>query len=166
MEYGAGIGLSYEKIFGADKNLGLVFPFSIVLEGNNGPGYKYNTGSDVNASFYFMPGLKVYPFGQRRLAYAVGPTFMIGYGMTRNTTWYTGFQVEGAKMSWLRMGGMITNYLNYQVTRSFNLGLEMGLGVRYLDRQTYTEPGQRDPLHLNNSVKPTGRFALTLGLRF
>lgn len=166
MDYGAGVGLSYEKIFGADKNIGVVLPFSLMLESNNGAGYQYSpSSSGSNANIYFTPGLKIYPFGHSRVTYAVGPTFMVTYGRSSNV-WYTGFPVYGAKISWLRMGAMATNYLNFQVTRSLNLGLEMGLGVRYLDQQTYTEPGLAAPVKTNRGVKPTGRFALTFGFRF
>ena len=164
MDYGVGVGLSYERIFGPDKKLAVILPVSLMLDGNNSPGYRYAT-SDLDASIYFTPGLKIYPFGQRRLTYAVGPSLMINYGK-RSSVWAAGFPVEGAMISWLRLGIMATNYLNFQVTRSFNLGLEMGLGLRYLDRQTYTEPNRDMPLKLQGDMKPTGRFALTLGFRF
>lgn len=164
MDYGVGVGLSYEKILGAKGYLGLILPFSLMLDGNNSPGYRYNA-SGLNPSFYFTPGLKIYPFGQSRLTYAFGPSFMLNYGRC-NSAWYTNFPVEGAKVSWLRMGALINNYLNFQVTRSISLGLEMGLGVRFIDRQTYTEPTLPDPVKMEGKVKPTGRFALTIGFRF
>lgn len=164
MDYGVGIGLSYEKIFGGNKQLGLILPFSLMLDGKNSPVYRYND-SGFNASIYFTPGLKIYPFGQSRLTYAFGPSFMLNYGR-RSSVWYTGFPVEGAEVSWLRMGVMVSNYLNFQVTRFLNFGLEMGLGVRFMDKHSYTEPGMTNPVTLNGSGKPTGRFALTIGFRF
>jgi hypothetical protein len=164
MDYGVGLGLSYEKIFGANGYLGLILPFSLMLDGNNSPGYSYNA-SGLNPSFYFTPGFKIYPFGQSRLTYAFGSSFMLNYGK-RNSVWYTNFPVDGASVSWLRMGAMVNNYLNFQVTQSIGLGLGMGLGVRFLDRQTYTEPGLATPLKLEGKVKPTGCFALTISFRF
>lgn len=164
MDYGVGVGLSYERLFGAYKKIGVILPVSLMLDGSNSPGYRYAT-SDLDASIYFTPGLKIYPFGQQRLTYAVGPSLMVNYGK-RSSVPASGFPVEGAKVSWLRLGIMVANYLNFQVTRSFNLGLEMGLGLRYLDRQIYTEPNRDVPLKLQGDMKPTGRFALSLGFRF
>jgi hypothetical protein len=169
MDIGVGFGLSYEKIFGKDQMIGLILPVYLMLESRDnydpfyGGGSGYDNGN--NAYFYFNPGLKIYPFGQRRVTYAVGPSLMFGYG--GGTEWiYNGYYQEQQDITKLRMGMMVNNYVNFQITRGFNLGIEAGIGARYIDRETIDRPGYYYSQTYNNGINITGSFSLTLGYRF
>lgn len=171
MDIGVGFGLSYEKIFGREQMVGLVLPAYLMIGADNGGGDPifnpgmYSSNNNNNLYFYFNPGLKIYPFGQRRVNYAVGPSLMFGYG--GGTEWrYDGtynYQ-EQVDVTKLRLGMLVNNYINFQLTRGFNLGVELGIGVRYIDRETEDRGYYRQTY--NNGINVTGQFSLTLGYRF
>lgn len=158
LDIGVGVGMSYEKILGADKTLGIIFPFYVMFDDFDNNSYYNNDNS--SAYFYFAPGLKVYPFGQRKITYAIGPNFFIGGGSSKQTTWDINGNPYTEDISKFRLGILVNNYLNFQFTKSFNLGLQGGLGVRYIDRETY------DNYTNNRGITPTAQFSVTLGYRF
>lgn len=172
MDLGVGFGLSYEKIFGNDKMVGLVLPVYLILnDGKNDP----FTGSSSNnynpkSYFYFNPGVKIYPFGQRKVTYAVGPSLLLGYGGGSEWTYYydpiSGNTIsENTDITKLRMGMLVNNYVNFQITKGFNLGIEVGLGALYIDRERIERPYVL-PETINRGIGVTGSFSLTLGYRF
>lgn len=168
MDIGTGPGISYEHIFGEDKNIGLVLPFSLLLSDEN-DGY-YNNGNTRYATyFYFTPGLKFYPFGQRRCTYAIGPNLMLGYGGGERTeSQYDpvtqSYYLEQFKTRVFRLGILVNNYFNFQVTPAFNIGAALGLGARYIDHETRTSGGH--DVSYNNPIAITGQFTLSIGYRF
>lgn len=158
LDVGVGVGMSYEKIFGADKNIGIVLPVYVLFEDfDNDPYYNDNSSASY---FYFAPGLKVYPFGQRKVTYSIGPNLFVGGGTGRQTNWDMNGNPYTEEISRFRLGILINNYLNFQFTKNFNLGLQGGLGVRYIDRETYN--GYTD----SRGMTVTGQFSITLGYRF
>lgn len=169
MDIGVGFGLSYERIFGAEQMIGVVLPVSMLLE-NRSSASSYNE-TLFNTYVYFTPGLKIYPFGQRRVTYAVGPNLMLAYGggnewQYRNDM-YGGAYLDDVKMTRVRLGVMVNNYVNFQISKIFNLGLEGGLGMRYFDRVSYNgSTYYAGNGNFNNGFDITGQFSLTLGLRF
>lgn len=159
MDVGVGIGMSYEKILGADQSVGLVLPVYVLFDNfdeNSYYGYE-NTGS----YFYFAPGLKIYPFGHRKATYSIGPNLFVGGGTSKTTQYdFNGGYNYTQEVSRFRLGILINNYLTFQFTKKFNLGLQGGLGVRYIDRETI------DGYSNNRGIVPTGQFSVTLGYRF
>ncbi|MFT4061258.1 MAG: hypothetical protein QM642_02760 [Edaphocola sp.] len=167
---GVGFGFSYEKILDKNQMIGLSLPFFLYLNDDQF-NYYYNYNSNTTQpAFYFAPGIKVYPFGQRRVTYAVGPSFFVGYAAVNNleipvwdpntqTTYY-----QRGKASRLRIGMLANNYLNVQITEAFSIGAEAGLGVRYIDRERQTVAG--NTTSYSNSIQPTGNIGMTLGFRF
>lgn len=164
MDIGVGFGISYERIFG-EGTVGFILPVNWLLENTE----NWNNGMNnqqYNSYVYFTPGLKVYPFGQRRVTYGVGPSLMIGYGggkewRTVNDPWSSS---ELTDKTIFRLGLLVNNYINFQLTNDFNLGLEAGLGMRYIDKTTYKGP--RIDYTENRGFDVTGQFQLTLGYRF
>jgi len=169
MDIGVGFGLSYERIFGKDQMVGLVLPVHLMLENRNGydPFNNYYGSDDrYHPYFYFTPGLKIYPFGQRRVTYAVGPSAMIGVGGGQEWRYNAATGIdEWVDVQKLRIGLLVNNYVNFQITKGFNLGLEGGLGVRYIDRESYDRPIYGRTTY-SNGINITGQFSLTLGYRF
>lgn len=173
MDIGVGFGVSYEKIFGDNQIFGVILPVTLLLENStNNAMYSGAYNQDqFNTYVYFTPGVKIYPFGQRKVNYSVGPNLMLGYGGGKQ--WQTVTNLSGAETqvsvtsTRLRLGLMVNNYVNFQVSRLFNLGLEGGLGMRYYDKTSYSGSsfyaGNGD---FHNGFDITGQFSLTLGLRF
>lgn len=170
MDIGYGFGISYERLFGAEKNIGVILPFSLLLEKNQGAldGMRPN-----NRYFYFTPGLKIYPFGQRRITYAVGPSLMFGYGDNPDHYGYY-FQngttgQEDVHVRKFRMGIIVNNYISFQVTKALNIGFEGGIGMRYLDREYFNSTTTfwgSENVQFRNGFNITGQFSMTIGLKF
>lgn len=173
MDIGVGFGLSYEKIFGKDQMIGLVLPVTLLLENRNNNDFysgAYNENR-YNMYVYFTPGIKFYPFGHRKVTYAVGPNLMLGYGGSNqwqtHTDAYGYVHLEDVKTTRFRMGFLVNNYVNFQVSKTFNLGLEGGLGMRYYDKTSYSGSAfYAGNGEYTNGFDITGQFSLTLGLRF
>jgi hypothetical protein len=173
MDIGVGFGVSYEKIFGDNQMVGIILPVTLLLENsNNNDVYTGAYNQDhFNTYVYFTPGVKIYPFGQRKVNYSVGPNLMLGYGGGKQTQTVTnayGAETQVSVTSTrLRLGLLVNNYVNFQVSPLFNLGLEGGLGMRYYDKTSYSGSsyyaGNGD---FHNGFDITGQFSLTLGLRF
>ncbi|PSK94581.1 hypothetical protein [Taibaiella chishuiensis] len=175
MDIGVGFGLSYERIFGQEQMIGIVIPAALILQ-DKADGYNpingtYNNDVRYNAYFYFTPGLKIYPFGQRRVTYAVGPSLMFMYGGGKewvsdydSNTGVTTFRES--EMTRTRFGMLVNNYVNFQITPAFNLGLELGLGMRYYDKESRTNTFYNYGGSYNNGFDVTGQFSMTLGYRF
>lgn len=164
MDIGVGFGLSYERILDKQGMVGLILPVHLLLENNNDGFFNGNSYEEfTNTYVYFTPGLKIYPFGQRRVTYAVGPNLMLGYGGGKQWD-YSRNIPEQIDVTKFRLGMMVNNYVNFQLGPSFNLGLELGLGVRYLDRETRDLP--LGSISHNNGIEATGQFSMTLGYRF
>ncbi|GEM_PF-289801 len=164
---GVGFGLEYERLIGQNKMVGVILPFSVLLEEQYNSWNSIDNNLRYNPYFYFCPGIKIYPFGQRKVTYAVGPSLMMGYGKTDEWTWVSndpwgnsGYYVEQDRTRF-NLGMMVMNYVNFQVTKNFSLGIDAGLGVRYLSHQKIGNNRS-----YNEGIQPTGQFSMTLGYRF
>jgi hypothetical protein len=165
LDSGIGFGINYERIIDKQGFFGIILPFTLTLPDNSMNSISYDTRSGTEI-FYFSPGLKIYPAGQRRVTYAVGPNLFTGFGhrwvsgnfYDPKTGSYT--STEGrAKV--FRFGLMVNNYINFQITPGFQFGLNVGLGSRYIENEKY--------LHINNRMRGiefSGEFMFNLGLRF
>lgn len=164
LDSGAGLGLSYERLIGQNQYVGLVLPVALIFREN----YRYNgsrSTSDYFTNVYVSPGLKIYPFGQRKVTYAIGPNVMLGFLKKVNNQYVPypngGGYYSDAEVNNFRLGLLINNYLNFQITSRINLGLNGGLGMRYLDRTRTSFIGIYE-----NGLDVTGEFAFNFGFRF
>jgi hypothetical protein len=161
LDSGPGLGASFERLLG--PYVGVILPVSFMFNEQ----YSYNTGGshrDYNTNVYVSPGVKFYPFGQRKVTYAVGPNVMLGF--TKDTDAKYIYDPTGGPSTTIltpvkhfRLGLLVNNYLNFQITSKINLGINGGLGVRYFDK-TNPSIGYSDGMQL------TGEFAFNFGFRF
>ncbi|ACT96294.1 hypothetical protein [Dyadobacter fermentans] len=165
LDSGPGFGLSYERILDKNGNFGLLLPLTMTLPDS----YYFTVGSDRNQSdqmYYFSPTLKVYPFGQRRVTYAIGPSLFAGVGKRFNN--YTDFDPSTGvytsrdeERDRFRMGMLVNNFVNFQITQHFQIGLNAGLGARYIDQEKF-----RSSTFRTTGMEITGEFNFNLGFRF
>jgi hypothetical protein len=163
LDSGPGLGVSYERIVGENQYVGVIVPISIMFSER----YLYNSTSGSQnkyfTNFYISPGVKFYPFGQRKITYAVGPNAMLGFARDIKTQYIYdgngGQTVIDTPTKNFRLGLLVNNYLNFQITSKINLGINGGLGVRYLDRS-------KPSVGYNDGMQITGEFAFNFGLRF
>ncbi len=136
-DQGLGIALSYEKYL--DKKKGLVsfyMPVSVA--------FRNSTNTDYNA-YYFMPGIKIYPSGNKGVVkYAVGPnlTFLADkidtdeyiFDPATGTNYY-----KYGSTDRFAMGMMINNSLNINPSDHLHMALEFGLGFSYFSSYEYDD---------------------------
>jgi hypothetical protein len=164
LDSGPGFGISYERILDKRGYFGLLLPLTVTIPDSY---YLPTIGEEANDQmYYFSPGLKVYPFGQKRVTYAVGPTLFTGIGKRWN--YYTDYDPStGVSTSRdeerdrFRMGLIVNNYVNFQITQHFQISLNAGVGPRYIDREKY-----RSNTYRNGGFEITGEFNFSLGFRF
>lgn len=162
LDSGPGIGVSYEILLDKRQYFAIVLPLSLIFPDS----YNfYDNGRNGTNMFYFSPGFKVYPFGQRKVTYSVGPNIYTAIGNRRVfnqiydpvTGSYTQNDITSKNF---RLGVMVNNYINFQITPSFQIGLNGGIGARYIDREK--QPAQI----FNNGINVSGEFNFSLGFRF
>ncbi len=172
MDVGVGFAVSYERLFGPEQRIGVIVPVSLLLENKNSPDINnIYSSSRYNTYVYFTPGVKLYPFGQRKVTYAIGTNLMIGYGggseWQSRTDAYGVIHLDAIQTTRWRLGVLLNNYVNFQFSRKFNLGIDGGLGIRYLDKTSYSgSQFYAGNGNVNNGFDITGQFSLTLGYRF
>lgn len=164
LDSGPGFGISYERILDKRGHFGLLLPFTMTIPEDY---YLPIIGEDSDEQmYYFSPSLKVYPFGQKRVTYAVGPTFLTGIGNRWEYSYdydpKTGVTTSNEEeRKRLRMGLIINNYVNFQITQHFQIGLNAGVGPRYVDREKY-----RSTIYRDRHMGISGEFNFSLGFRF
>jgi len=165
LDSGPGFGISYERILDKNGYFGLLLPFTLTIPDS----YYFPTGSETSDNdqmYYFSPSLKIYPFGQKRVTYAVGPTLYAGAGKR----WYNYTEFIPTTQVYIthdedrdrfRMGMIVNNYVNFQITKHFQIGLNAGVGPRYIDREKFGSKVYR-----TRGMEITGEFNFNLGFRF
>ncbi|MBX9449770.1 MAG: hypothetical protein KL787_08660 [Taibaiella sp.] len=155
-----GIGVEYERIVDKQRKVSIVIPFTYSFGSTDGYNFPSNETSNY---FYFNPGLKFYPFGQRKVTYAIGPSLMFGTG--KMTGYYddpnTGIWNYGS-MQRTTFGVLANNYLNVQLTQHFCFSADLGLGIAYWTRERYSNIDRT----YNIDPRFTASFGLGFGYRF
>lgn len=133
---GTGGGLSYERFLDNDRKVSLYLPVSFGMRRYMiGKTSVPAGGNDMNYSFMFNPGIRMYPKGQRRVSYAVGASVFVTRGSEN------GFMQESngaynayAERSETRMGSLISNSLTVNISKRLNIGLEALVGCSFYSR--------------------------------
>ncbi|GGM81125.1 hypothetical protein GCM10010967_11160 [Dyadobacter beijingensis] len=165
LDSGPGFGISYERILDKSGYFGLYLPFTMTIpDSYYFPGGSSSSGDDE--MYYFAPTLKVYPFGQRRVTYAIGPTLFAGLGRRWNN--YTDYDPSTGvytnrdeRRDRFRMGMIVNNFVNFQIMPRFQIGLNAGVGPRYVNREKFGTNTYR-----SSGIDITGEFNFSLGFRF
>lgn len=171
---GVGLGLSYERVLDKKGIISFYLPATIAFNTSNNSGeffpggYYNNYGYPYNETYntyYVMPGIKIYPTGSKgKVRYAVGPSLAFVFGKQYNAyypdpliypsqyPYYLSYRLEDR----FAFGMMINNSLNIQPTPHLYLGLELGLGVTYIQQIGGVDVG----------TNTLGQFAFKVGYRF
>jgi hypothetical protein len=169
-----GVGLSYERVLDKKGMISFYLPVCVGFNDNNNsstfssnPSPYYNTGNQEYQSYYILPGVKIYPTSSKgKVRYSVGPSlaFIFTKQMANNTyiAYYdpygnpvyggTGYSLQDRFM----LGVMINNTLNIQPTPHLYMGVELGLGVTYMNKVGSVNVGETT----------IGQFAFKMGYRF
>ncbi|ADQ17213.1 hypothetical protein Lbys_1500 [Leadbetterella byssophila DSM 17132] len=151
-EIGATVGLTYERFL--SQKLSLVFPLDVVFRQHD----NYWNGDQLSspAYFYFTPGFKFYPASvDRPVKYAIGANAVIGAGQ-RYYSVDNHYNSPYLKANNTRLGIMVTNYVNFDITSRFTMGINFGLGLLYVDQSKYK----------NNDLNGTVQLGTNFGFKF
>jgi len=158
-EIGTTVGISYEKYLAQNSRVSLVFPLDIVFRQHERYWGQGNISSP--AYFYFTPGFKFYPASTiRPVKYAIGSNLVLGSGdryyysgeYDPNGTWYQ----SHVKANNTRIGVMVTNYVNFDISRKFTMGINLGFGLLYVDKSDYKP----------NDIGGTVQLSTNFGFKF
>lgn len=166
----AGISLGIERLLGKKKKIGIHLPGHLLFHREVVTGI-VSQSSTYSNYLYLTPGIKYYPKGQKRLSYAIGPNFVFGYNnnstteISRNDIQVIG--VDDISVSRYRMGAVISNYVNFQLSKVVSLGLDGGVGIKFFDRIYYKREGVYNAnVSYENKADLLGQFSVHLAFRF
>ncbi|MBX2951348.1 MAG: hypothetical protein KF870_02510 [Leadbetterella sp.] len=153
-EIGTTVGLSYEKYLSQSSRVSLIFPLDIVFRQHERLWSSNDRSSP--AYFYFTPGFKFYPASKERpVKYAIGSNLVLGTGeryyydsdFNSNGTW----QSRYVKANNTRLGVMVTNYVNFDISRRFTMGINLGFGLLYVDKSSAKQNDVAGTVQLNTN---------------
>lgn len=160
-EYGLGVGLSYERVLDKAAVISFYLPAAVTFtsfEGNRTFGLPGQPDVTERPMFYIMPGLKFYPTGSKGIIrYAVGPNLVYAQGSRYDFIFDNQWNTIGVDWQTLtRFGILVNNSMNINPSEHLHMGLEMGIGVTYINTQADT---RLDPTALF-------QFGFKIGYRF
>ena len=136
---GLGFSLGYERVLDKNGIIAFTIPLIATFNLNHGTYYDNATHTDKNghqdAMYYVMPGVRLYPGGNGRVRYGVGPSVMYAAGERSSATYdpITG-ATNYATKSRNQLGMMLNNSLNINPSAHIHIEFDFGVGFTYLNR--------------------------------
>lgn len=121
---GTGIAISYERLLGKEQNMGVVVPLMYSI---------YKPGA------YIMPGLRIYPFGQRIFTLFTTPSLYAGYGNRKQYGDSIDYYDKTKTYNYIyyvkdfQLGFFINVGFHLNFTQRMGMTMLGGGGVNYLD---------------------------------
>ncbi|MBP6334802.1 MAG: hypothetical protein KA444_04955 [Bacteroidia bacterium] len=151
------VNFSYERI-SENEAFGFKLPVSFSLK---------------DPYYYIMPVLKIYPFKQGVVKYAIGPQFYFGFGeIERRFSSYNYPYTPDTtiNVNKTQVGFMINHSLNFSIMQNFYMGIEASLGINYYDSnkdEDYQLDSYYYPDNYNDSqFYPAFHMGFAMGYRF
>src|SRR5690606_35888369 len=115
-------------------------------------------------------GLKFYPAGQRRVNYSIGLSLFGMYATNDRFDWDGNSGVSRLVKGQITKAGMlINNAVQFNVGERFNLGMEVGLGPAYLNREKVSRAVPNITVNgrtINRGIDLMANFNMHVGFRF
>lgn len=119
---GTGIAISYERLLGKEQHMGFVVPLMYSI---------YKPGA------YIMPGLRIYPFGQRIFTLFTTPSLYAGYGNRKqyadSTNYYGEIKPYTYYIEDFQLGFFINVGFHLNFTQRAGMTMLGGGGINYMD---------------------------------
>lgn len=180
---GAGFGLSYERIIGVERKMSFILPITITLSDmQNDYNFDYSNSKARYLTFYsFSPGIKFYPGGQKDISYSLGANLLFSYGEGKGDRSYTVRVLDSSKSytsynyinktetltkQEFSFGFLINNYVNFQISKTVNIGIVGGLGVIYVNNVKLIHSNSIPSENRNQPLQPTFNLSFSFGFRF
>ena len=170
-----GVGLTYERLLDKRGHIGLNVPVMMCFASDHDfRNYTYyNSGTSVNYSgnyhsFFFMPGIKVYPARSgEAVRYSLGASLFCALGTEPMGVYsynynYTGGSLSNDTYHYTMFGFMISNSVNITAGKHVYMALDLAAGIPFSDnRHTNNEYGVLAPI-----VGPFLQFGFKVGYRY
>jgi len=140
-ENGLGFSFSYERTLDKQSLVSFYMPVIVTFNVFNAQdNYNNSNRPAPDAMFYAMPGIKLYPTGNKgRVKYAIGPNLVLATG--QHTDYNNGFNPGTGsyipaytQSTHTIFGILVTNYVNFNPSKHVTTGFELGLGTTYVNR--------------------------------
>lgn len=161
-DQGVGFGLSYERSLDDRGMFSFYLPFAYSFRVEDDYYYWNQTyATRTEYMVYAYPGVKIYPTGAfGKVRYGIGPSLVIGLGQQYDDGQYVVQPYPGVAppvyADRFVLGAIVNNSLNINPTEHLYLGLELGLGVTYMN----TWDG------FSKGADPLAQAAFRIGYRF
>jgi len=168
VQSGEALGFSYERVLDKDGMFSFVIPVAITFSGTYNQDNLYSSGYSITGvgkpttAYYFTPGFKFYPTGNRGIVrYGVGPSLYLALGSQnyQETVYDPGTgnpTYQYINNNYTIWGIMINNSLNIYPSKHLFVGMDLGLGIAYSKPQYYP----------TDVTLPLAQFAFRVGYRF
>ncbi len=165
---GIGAGLSYERLLDKKGIISFYMPAAIGFLSETISTYSYTsstyiTSNETYTNFMVMPGVKIYPTGSKgKVRYSIGPSIAALFGKEYGGSKFIGYDNMGNPLyssvigDRFALGVLVNNTLNLQPTPRLYLGLELGIGMTYINQYNSVNQGE----------SALAQFAFKLGYRF
>lgn len=148
-----GIGIQYERFLDQRGMFSLYIPLAVSFY-EDYHYYSYNYDHQKDRAFTFLyPGLKIYPGGSsRKVSYSIGASMALGFGRQSvdydyyYSPYYSSYMPYHTEEDVFQAGFLVNNGLNIQATKSFYLGIELGLGVFYYSSSSRSYDATDEPM--------------------
>lgn len=170
---GFGVGIAYERSLDENGYISFYLPVNMVFGAPNDANRFSSSGVSYTRSrsiVQIMPGIKFYPTGNKgKVRYAVGPQLSYETGTKTeeqtnpiidpnnpNSYW----QIGDAKVQ--KFGIMVNNSLNMSPNGKIYIGLDLGLGLTYINKMENLFTGQMR----EQGTRQLAQFNFRIGYRF
>ena len=149
--------LAYERVLASGK-AGIKIPLSIGFSGGASPNNYYNSFRE-NSLFGTGLEVNIYPFGQGRLQYYIGPAFAF---RSYRTYYYTVTQPPPRRRNGEMYAIALKTGIYYQFTSRIIVSGDVGLGFRFLQEpdlpDNYYEPQGKNRAYFPGNLHTGFRF--------
>ncbi len=165
-DQGVGFGLSYERSLDDRGMFSFYLPVAYSFQVQEDYYWAPGTYNQTEYMMYAYPGVKIYPTGAfGKVRYGIGPSLVVGVGQQYDNNYYSGDPYiyppqpgygQPNYASRFVLGAIINNSLNINPTERLYLGIELGLGVTYMNKWD----------SWNGRTQPLAQAAFRIGYRF
>lgn len=157
-----------------DRNADVCLNFSYErISDNEYFGFKIPVAFSLEDPYYYiMPVLKIYPFRQGVVKYAIGPQFYFATGELERTYSSYDYPYMDTTISKKKtqVGFMINHSVNFSMMQNFYMGFELSLGINYYDSnaddEEYIDPYYYYEDYGDSQFYPAFHMNFAMGYRF
>lgn len=140
------VSFEYEHIFGDEGNMSINIPFSVSIG-------DFNDIYNEQQNWWGGIGMKLYPTGQGKIRYFVGPEVRVISAQDERTYFYEGYN-RTVNEQYIHTAFLLNNGMIYEPSEHFIFSLNLGVGFISRDQKT------------GDGIYPMATPSVRMGARF